>query len=305
MNGKIRIGIDIGGTNIEACAAGESVRDINEVLFAHRKYPRGADLGGLCSCLEELIRELAGNGGFCSDDVISCGIAMPGALDTARGRVIHAYNLGLHDAPVVEELGKATALENLQLLNDADAAAWGELKLGALAGVTSGCLITLGTGVGAGLIIDGRLYTGGRGRGTEPGHMTLDLEGRECTCGNRGCVETLCSATYLEREGRRAFSDDGMTAKRIADMAREGDVRAKEVFDRYTDNLSAMLASYIALLDPERIALGGGVSLAGDILFSAVREKTERRSFFKPICDIVSARLGDRAGAIGAALYSR
>ena len=300
MEGVISVGVDVGGTNIELAAVCEN----RVVCELHRKYPKGETAEGLCSSIADSISELvcAYKGESTKSAVLSSvGIAMPGGLDIRRGIVNHAYNLNLHDAHITDIMSRLMENVHFSLINDADAATLGEFKLGALKGVSSGCLITLGTGVGAGLIIDGKLYRGGKMRGTELGHMTLDISGSKCTCGNTGCIETLCSASYIEREGRRIYSDESMTAKRVFDNARAGDARASAIFDRYIDNLSSALATYIALLDPEVIALGGGVSLSGEFLLEPLRKKTAEKAFFKPICDIVCASLKDKAGAIGAA----
>lgn len=301
MSKKIRIGIDVGGTNIEACAFYDGVCGTDDVRYVHRAYPKGAHTDELSQVLADCVHELLQSYMCGIADVCNIGVAMPGALDIMHGRVIHAYNLGLDDAPVCDALKSLLGMGDIHLVNDADAATLGELKMGALCGVRSGCMITLGTGVGAGIIINGELYRGGQMRGTELGHMTLDMHGKRCTCGNYGCIETLCSATYLACAAKEVFHDDDMTAKKVTDLARSGEKRAVAVFDRYTDNLSSAIATYMTLLDPERVVLGGGVSLAGEFLFEPVRKKTEKKCFFSPICDIVPAMLGDKAGAIGAA----
>ncbi|MBQ9949750.1 MAG: ROK family protein [Clostridia bacterium] len=298
---KLQIGIDVGGTNIEACAFFENANNSDCAAYVHRPYPHGENAHVLCDVLAECITELTRKFSATPLQIKGVGIATPGSLDTEHGIIIHAYNLGLHNVHITEMMQSRFSHIPFQLLNDADAATLGELKLGALQGVTSGCMITLGTGVGAGIIIDGKLYRGGKMRGTELGHMTLDMHGRMCTCGNRGCIEVLCSATALAKLGRHICGDESLTARDVTERAKSGDVLAMQAFAEYVDALSSALSAYMCLLDPERIVIGGGVSLAGDFLFKPLREMTEEKCFFKPMCDICAAELGDKAGALGAA----
>jgi glucokinase len=159
--------------------------------------------------------------------------------------------------------------------------------------------LTLGTGVGGGLILGGKMFNGGLGHGVELGHMCLQFGGPLCTCGNLGCVETLCNAPWLIRQSSQATD-----AKMVIDAAKEGDVAAKNIFDRYVDQLSSAIVSCTNLLDPEVVALGGGVSLAGEFLFAPLREQVLRKSFFHHPYKIVPATLGNDAGIIGAAMLA-
>lgn len=298
---KLQIGIDVGGTNIEACAFFENAHDKGCVAYVHHPYPHGENADVLCDVLAKCITELTHKFSVNTEQIKGVGIATPGSLDTEHGIIIHAYNLGLHDIHITAMMKNKFPHIPFRLLNDADAATLGELKLGALRGTTSGCMITLGTGVGAGIIIDGKLYRGGKMRGTELGHMTLDMHGEKCTCGNRGCIEVLCSATALSKIGRRICGDESLTARDVTERAKAGDVLAMQAFHAYVDALSSALSAYMSLLDPQRIVIGGGVSLAGDFLFNPLREMTAKKCFFKPMCDICAAELGDKAGALGAA----
>ena len=298
---KIRIGIDVGGTNIEVCAVSVKATDRKEIIYTHRAYPKGSNTDELCAVLCECIYELLDKKQLGECDIESVGIAAPGSLDITNGIIIHAYNLNLHDAQIIAGMKKIMPSIKAELINDADAATLGEYKFGALRGISSGCLITLGTGVGAGIIINSELYRGGMRRGTELGHMTLNLNGEKCSCGNTGCIETLCSASALAKSGQIAYNDGSVTAKQITELVKCGDEKAMDIFDKYINALSAAIASYMALLDPERVVIGGGVSLAGSTLFEPLRRKTAEKSFFSPICDILPAELGDKAGVIGAA----
>ena len=177
-------------------------------------------------------------------------------------------------------------------------------------------LLTLGTGVGGGVILNGKMFSGGCGRGIELGHMQIVSGGELCTCGVRGCIEAYCSATALIRDAVRAIEADPacmlaekcggdltqVNAKFVIDCAREGDSAAKAVFDSYVDHLAAACVSVVHLLDPEVIAIGGGVSHAGDFLFEPLRAKVMEKCFFSSHGDIVPAVLGNNAGMIGAAM---
>ncbi len=159
-------------------------------------------------------------------------------------------------------------------------------------------MVTLGTGLGGGLILNDRLFRGGRGNGTEPGHMILVNGGRPCTCGNEGCAEAYCSATRLAKDGKVYGWN---TAKAVIDAAKAGDEFATAIVNAYIDDLGSYLASIVNLLDPERIAVGGGVSAAGDFLMKPLIENVRQKSFFSTIPEIVVATAGNDAGIYGAA----
>ena len=187
---------------------------------------------------------------------------------------------------------------------------------GAFRGCKTAVLLTLGTGVGGGVILNGKMFSGGCGRGVELGHMQIVSGGEKCTCGVRGCIEAYCSATALIRDAVRVIEANpacglskacgGNTAKvdakLVIDCAKAGDADAKAVFDAFVDHLAAACVSVVHLLDPEVIAIGGGVSHAGEFLFAPLREKCLEKCFFSSCGRIVPAELGNDAGMIGAAL---
>ena len=193
-----------------------------------------------------------------------------------------------------------------------------ESVAGVSAGTSSSVFITLGTGVGGGIIIGGRVWSGAHGVGSEIGHMTLELDGEPCTCGNRGCLERYCSATAIIRMAREQLQKHPdslimtmcggdpakVTAKTVIDAAREGDPTATKVFRRFISCLAQAINSITALLDPEIIVLGGGVSKAGAFLLDAVRTEFPKYALYKmlPLPRIELARLGPDAGIIGAAM---
>lgn len=290
----VRIGFDIGGTRIKAGIVGNDGAVLEKRSIPFRK---GRPIQEITQEMRALAFEMLENIGMAGKEAAFIGVAVPGRLDRTGDVVLDAYNLGFHQVPLKAEMEICFAGIPVRLVNDANAAALAELHLGALRGCTTGVLLTLGTGVGGGLILDGKMFNGGMAHGVELGHMTLMEEGDLCTCGNRGCLETVCAATWLEKQGQG-------TAETVIDRAKKGDPVCREIFDRYVSHLASAIISLAALLDPEIFALGGGVSLAGDFLFEPLRQEVERRSFFKHAYRIVPTALGNDAGFMGAAMLS-
>ena len=291
----LRFGFDIGGTNIAAGLVDEDGRLIakNSVRF-----PRGQGTDAVIAACTGLYGTILQDSGTDERDVVGVGVAVPGSVDPKNGVVIDAHNLGFHHTPLQYLLGSQLN-KPVAIINDADAATLAEHRIGALKGTHTAVLVTIGTGIGGGLILNGKLFRGGRDNGTEPGHMVLRNGGRHCTCGIDGCAETYCSATRLATDGN-AFGCS--TAKETIDAAKAGKPEAVELFNRYVDDLGSYLASIVNLLDPERIAIGGGVCGAGGFLLDPLRADVERKCFFETCPQIVVASAGNDAGIIGAAL---
>jgi len=311
-----QIGFDVGGTNLKVGA----VHDSLEISAARNvAFPKGETYERIAKIMAEQVYELAEELRIRATEFKSIGVATAGSIDTEGKTILHAHNLGFHNVPMVEEMHKHFPDTPVYLANDADAAALAELHAGAFRGKRTAVLLTLGTGVGGGVILGGKMFRGGKCHGNELGHMIIQHGGAVCTCGNRGCIETLCTATWLIQQGRRVIVEhplslihekaegdmDKVTAKIVIDSAREGDAYACDIFNAYVDALSSAIVSIAMLLDPEVIALGGGVSLAGDFLFQPVRELVRQKSFFKVYHDIVPAQLGNTAGIIGAAMLAK
>ena len=292
-----KIGIDIGGTNIAAGLVAE-----NGTMTARRSlpFPRGKGLDAVLTVCDTLVDALCAQTNTPRTDIEAVGVAVPGSLDAEQAVVLDAHNLGFHHTPLKNALREQLALP-VTLINDADAAVLAEHETGALRGCDAAILITIGTGIGSGLILNNRLYRGGRGNGTEAGHMVLYQGGRACTCGVDGCAETYCSATGLAKDGAAIGIPD---AHALIDAAKAGDVQAQAVFDRYIDDLGSYLASLVNLLDPDRIAIGGGVSAAGAFLLEPLRRNAAQKCFFPTCTEIVLATAGNDAGMLGAALIA-
>ena len=309
----IYIGIDLGGTMIAAGAIdlkGNILAEASTATIAQRDY-------------REIVRDMAAcalraleRSGRGMDEVEALGIGIPGIADNATGRVIFCTNLGWHDIPLRKELQKYIS-KPVFIDNDATVAGLAESVAGVSAGAASSVFLTLGTGVGGGIVINGKPWTGAHGVASKLGHLTMEMDGLPCTCGKRGCVEQYCSATALIRMGREAVSmhpdslilqragkPEKISGKIIIDCAKEGDPLAAKVFDRYTDYLALAINSIVSFMDPEVIVLGGGISMAGQFLLDAVNEKMPRYLMFKtmPYGRVELAVLGNGAGIIGAAM---
>lgn len=290
----IQIGFDIGGTNIKAGVLDDQYNVLAEDT---RPFPRGENYEVVLETMEEMVFQLLTLAKAKYEEISTIGVAVPGTLDANNEIVIHAYNIGFHNLPLKTLLEKKFTGIPLFLANDANTAALGELYNGAFVGCKTAALITLGTGIGGGLILCGKLFNGGMGHGVELGHMRLIHDGPLCTCGNRGCVETVCSAKF--------FEDQGLTPKGVMDKAKDGDKPSLEIFNEYLGYLSDAIISVLMLLDPEVVALGGGISEAGDFLFDPLRKLVEEKSYFKFPHKIIPTILGNKAGFIGAAMLSR
>mgnify|MGYP002624960228 CR=1 FL=1 len=291
----LRFGYDIGGTNIAA-----GILDENKHLIekGSMPFPRGRGTEAVIGVCTELYHMLLNCAQKTEAEIGGIGVAVPGSVNPQTGIVIDAHNLGFHHTPL-QALLEAAVQKPVSLINDADAATLAEHRIGALCGTKTAMLITIGTGIGGGLILNGELFRGGRGNGTEPGHMVLHNGGRQCTCGIEGCAETYCSATRLAKDGG-AF---GCTsAKGTIHAAKAGNAEAKELFDCYVDDLGSYIVSIVNLLDPERIAIGGGVCGAGSFLLDPLRRNVEAKCFFETCPEIVVASAGNDAGIIGACL---
>ena len=240
----MRFGFDIGGTNIAA-----GIIDDRDQLIAKDsvKFPRGEGTEAVIDACAGLYHRILDHAAVNDREIVGVGVAVPGSVLPKEGLVIDAHNLGFHHTPLAAMLSDKLK-KPVDLINDADAATLAEHRIGALIGTKTAMLITIGTGIGGGLIINGELFGGGRGNGTEPGHMVLRNGGRHCTCGINGCAETYCSATRLGVDGN-PFGKS--TAKEVIEAAKEGNKEALALFGEYIDDFGSYIASVVNLLDPE------------------------------------------------------
>lgn len=308
-----RIGIDLGGTNIAV-----GIVDEKGVIIAKdsvkTKAPRAAEeiVKDAAECVKKLLRENKIEEGA----VCGAGIGVPGAVDQRKGTVIYSNNLNFHNVELCKFLKEHTGFD-FNIENDANAAALGEYVAGSGKDAENFVMLTLGTGIGGGIITGGKLYRGKTGA-AEIGHMVIFGDGRQCSCGRRGCYEQYASATALIRQTKEAMEADksslmwqlcdndiNKASGKTAFIAmHKGDKAAKDVIDQYVRYLSIGVISVINIFQPDILSIGGGVSGAGDDIIVPLKKWVEKEDYARDISektDIKIALLGNDAGIIGAA----
>ncbi len=309
------IGVDLGGTNIAA-----GIVDEKGNLLRKASIPTGAereadevikDMAGLC-------RKLIDEQGITVDDVEYAGVATPGTADHDNGIVVYANNLRFLNYPLADKLKEFLGVKKVLIENDANAAAKGEAACGAAKGYANSVMITLGTGLGGGIIIDNKIYSGFNYAGAELGHMVIEVDGLPCSCGRKGCWEAYSSATGLINMTKVKLAEtkdtimhemvahDGKVSGRTAfDAMRKGDKAAKEVVDKYIYYLAMGIVNIINIFQPEVLVIGGGICnekhyLTDPLMDIVDKEQYSRNSTKKT--EIRIATLGNDAGIIGAAM---
>ena len=309
------MGLDLGGTNVKA-----GLVDADANVLANLQVPTQVEAGPdkVIAVMADAARQVVERGGIKMDQVASIGIGSPGSIDYHAGVILSAPNLtGFIDLPlrdrVAEAAGRPAVLEN-----DANAAAFGEFWAGAGRDPSIRHLVmfTLGTGVGTGLIVDGKLIHGAFGLGAEGGHMIIEPNGRQCGCGQKGCLEVYASASYTAARAAEAVETGGnsslqaildagrsITSREVFAAAAEGDPLAARIVDETAFYLALGCISICRLLDPQMIVFAGGMILAGDILFQRLHKSFDRHNWkmTEKAVQMVPAKLGNDAGFIGAA----
>ena len=308
-------GIDLGGTNIKC-----GIVDEEGKIIIQESVPTHSERGFsyVAETMAGLVIKLARANKI---DVKAVGVGSPGMIDGERGVVVYSNNLAWQKAPLAAELKNRLQIP-VRITNDANAAAYGEYTCGAGKKYKSIVLLTLGTGVGSGIVIDGKLFEGNRGVGAELGHETIRFGGEKCSCGRRGCLEAYASATALIRQTKRAMEKDrqsklwelcgsdinNVNGKTAFDGLRSGDVTAKKVVNAYIRYLAEGIANIVNAFRPEAILLGGGISREGEILIELLKRKVQNLAFGKFIyspVELLVAAMGNLAGIVGAALLAR
>lgn len=308
----IAIGIDIGGMSIKGAAV-DSTGKVYDVfsLPVIKGEPGEVTIRKLTNLVEEYIANLK-----LDEKIVGIGIGCPGTLDVANGVVNYTNNLGwnnLHLAKIMQE----KLPYPIRLINDANAAALGEAKFGAGKSHDTVIMLTLGTGVGGGIIINGKLFEGNEGKGGELGHMVVQVDGEQCSCGRKGCLEAYASATALIRETKKAMLEnkdsklweiapeiDAVGGRTIFKALALNDETAKRVFDNYIKYLGEGILNFCDIFRPNVIVLSGGIANAGDVLFNPLNEYLRVRKYgyeFTPAVKVIPAELGYDSGKIGAA----
>lgn len=309
------IGIDLGGTNIAAGIVNE-----NYQLIRKDSVPTQVELGAdvIIENMATVCRKVVQDAGLTFEDIAFAGIAAPGVANRATGEVECSANLPFVNFPIVKKLKEKLPLKNVYLENDANAAALGEAVAGASKGTNCSVMITLGTGVGGGIIIDKKVYSGFNFAGAELGHIVIEYNGRPCGCGRKGCWEAYSSATGLinmTKEAMQAHPDSKLwelaggdlhkvSGKSAFAAMRQGDPYAKDVVKMYIEYLACGIANIINIFQPEILCIGGGVCNEGDPLLLPMLELVDREQYTrdsKNKTHIRIAELGNDAGIIGAA----
>ena len=314
-----RIGIDLGGTNIAAGIVNEKYE-----ILAQDSTPTKAGRPGeeIVADMATLCKSLCEKAGIPEAEIESLGIASPGVVDDNKGTVIAAYNLGFFHFPILPLLKEKLNIPTMHIANDANAAAWGEAIAGAGKGSSSSIMVTLGTGVGGGIILNNKLLTGFNEGAGELGHMVIEAGGRPCTCGRIGCWEAYSSATGLikmtnekleecAKAGRKTLMADmvaergKVTGRTAFDAQRKGDEAANEVVAEYVSYLACGITNLINIFQPEVISIGGGISNEGQYLIDLITPAIRKESFGSgrlPATELRIAQLRNNAGIVGAAL---
>ena len=308
---KYYIGIDIGGMTVKGI-----IMERDGSPLAQGSIATGSKDGGNAMCINiaALISKMADESKINLSEAVGVGVGCPGLIDSKNGTIVFAGNLGLENFPLGKAISNKVGLP-VKVTNDANAAALGEAKFGAGKEYSDSILVTLGTGVVGGIIIDGKLFEGGKSAGTEIGHTVIETNGYPCTCGRWGCFECYASATALMRKTKDAMEEDTgsemwktytpqtVSGKTPFEYA-ETDIAAKQVVDWYVKHLACGITNLANVFRPQVVMLGGGVSEQGERLTVPVQRLVDKELFagtdFAPV-KVVKASLGSRAGAYGAA----
>ena len=315
------LGIDLGGTNIAA-----GVVNDNYEIIKKKSTPTLANRDGklIIKDMAELCRSIIAECGLTLDDIAYAGIATPGTANSETGIVEYANNLPFKDFPIADLLKEYLGIEKVYIENDANAAAKAEAIAGAAKGAKYSVMITLGTGLGGGIVLDGQVYSGFNHAGAELGHIVIQKDGKQCTCGRRGCWETYSSATGLanmtrehlikaRQEGRKTIIEDmiggnldNCNARVSFSAMKQGDQVGKEIVDEYISYLASGIATIINIFQPNVLSIGGGVCGEKDYLLKPLKEAVFAQTYTKSDAakqtQIKIAELGNDAGIVGAAV---
>ncbi|MCH5204485.1 MAG: ROK family protein [Oscillospiraceae bacterium] len=311
------IGVDIGGTNIACGVVNDSCEVISRSKIKTNSIGNSLEYNDVLKVIKSAITSACEEAKINVNDAKSIGVGSPGTCNSESGVVENCNNLRFDNSPIRDDLEKEFKIP-VYLDNDANAAAYGEFVSGAAKGAKNAVVITLGTGVGAGIIIDGKIYRGSNFAGGEIGHTVIAVDGAQCSCGRRGCFEAYSSATGLVRMTLKAgeenpksiindiIKEDGRCSARTAYKAmKAGDPVGKAVTDEYVKYLACGITNVINIFQPEVLCIGGGVCNEGEILLKPLKEAVAKQIYSKNSArntEIVICSLGNDAGIIGAAM---
>ncbi len=314
---KYYVGIDLGGTNIVAGVVDENY---NIIAKASTKTNCPRPEKEIADDMAKMALQAVKNANLTIDQIEWIGVGTPGIANSATGIIEYSNNLGFKNTPMVKYI-QETINKPVFIENDANAAAYGEYVAGAAKGAKNAVCITLGTGVGGGIVIDGKIYAGSNFAGAEIGHTVIEVDGPQCSCGRKGCFEVFSSATGLIRMSKEAMAEHPetimnkmaeekgkVTARTSFDAMRAGDAVAKAVVDKYIKYLAAGITNTINIFQPDVLCIGGGVCNEGDPLLLPVKALVKKEVYTRNSeknTEIVIAKLGNDAGIIGAAFLGR
>lgn len=309
------LGIDLGGMSIKAGVCD----DDGKILYKDTCVTvRDEDGDRIIRDMADLCLRVIEGAGLSVSDIEYAGIASPGSADSDKGVIIYASTLPFLNYPIASKLSELTGIKKIYIDNDANAAAKGEATYGAAKGYNNSLFITIGTGVGGGIIIDGKVYSGFNFSGAELGHIVIVKDGEDCSCGRKGCLECYASATGLIQQTKAKMIDNrdsllwqvcnnninDVNGKTVFDAMELGDKSAFEVYEQYIEYVACGITNFINIFQPEVLSIGGGISKQGNKLIDPIRTIVEKEQYSR-FCDkktlIKVAELGNDAGIIGAA----
>lgn len=319
MNKKYYLGLDVGGTNLVAAVVNDSLQ-----IIARAERPtcaKGRTIEEITTDMAEVSLEAVRNAGLQIQDMSSWGIGMPSYVNPVTNLLVHANCFGWKNVPIYDYLKKHIQIPTI-IANDANCATYGEVMAGAAKDYNDAIMLTLGTGVGGGIVINKKIYCGHDNMGAELGHTKLVFDGVRCTCGQKGCLESYCSSTALIRCAKESLTENPQSlmmdlcggdmekidGELIFNSAKQGDALAKELIDKYMRYLAAGISTFITIFRPEVIILGGGIANAGNQLLEPLNDYIYTSTFAADEIGVpkaILASLGTDAGIIGAALLEK
>lgn len=300
----VRIGIDIGGTDTKIGLVDANQQLIDSVVIPTLKCREDEQTNPeqVIGRIGREVLALLEKNRIPMDQCIGAGVGVPGTVDRARGEVLYSNNIKWEKVAFVKELSRYLPLP-IQIANDADCAVLGEAAAGAAKEYEDVVMLTLGTGVGGGILLGGRIFEGRKTGGSELGHMVIVENGEPCTCGRKGCLETYVSASALKRRAVKSFERE-LEPEEIFELAEKGDQDAREIVDEFIEKLGTGVVNIVNIFHPQVLLIGGGLSKQGERLLVPLRRTVKESSFggaYAQIPEIETAKLGNTAGMIGAA----
>ena len=307
------VGIDVGGMSIKAGIIDENGKILaNQFIVTEPEKPSDEIVEDIARLIEDIVRDY----GIKISDLNGIGMGFPGSVWDQKGEIVYCCNINLVKVPVCKMLTARLGVKNIKISNDANCAALAETRFGAGRGALNSVMITIGTGLGTGIVVDGKLLTGNRSAGAEGGHMQINFGGPTCGCGKKGHYEAYASATALIEQTRQAMDRHpesilhkvvqlyGLNGKTVFNAAKQGDKVAVGVLNKYIKYVGTGLVNFANLFYPEVIIVGGGVSRQGDVLVKPLQRYVSRNVYgskYNPKIKVAAAELGNDAGIIGAA----